>query len=72
MSKIMSRADAIEALRFPSILDNAVRAGWIKPVATLVSKRPSVAIYATKDVEGLVVRILNGEMPPNSKGKGAK
>lgn len=66
----MTRADAIEQLRFPSILDNAVRAGWIRPVATLASKRPSVALYATRDVEGVVARILEGELPPDSKSKG--
>lgn len=67
--KIMSRADAIEALRFPSLLDNALRAGWLKPVGYVGSNRASTAIYATRDVENVIARILDGDIPPNPQVK---
>ena len=67
--KIMSRADAIEALRFPALLDNALRAGWLKPVGSIGSNRPCTAIYAARDVETVVARVLSGDIPPNPQVK---
>lgn len=67
--KIMSRADAIEALRFPSLLDNALRAGWLRPVGSLGNHRAGSAVFSTQDVEQVVARILAGEMPPSTKAK---
>lgn len=65
----MSRADAVEQLRFPCLLDNALRAGWIKPIGNTGSSRPAAAIYSTRDVENVVARILSGDIPPNPRAK---
>ena len=63
--KVMSGTDAIEALRFPSLMDNALPAGWLKPVGTLSNHRASSAIYATRDVETVVARILSTSFRQN-------
>lgn len=67
--RIMSREDAVEALRFPSLLDNALRAGWLKPIGTTGADRAGKHVFAGKDVDSLVDRILMGEFPPVSARK---
>ena len=67
--KLMSRADAIKELAFPCLLDNALRAGWIKPIGNTGSSRPAAAIYSTRDVENVVALILAGDIPPNPQVK---
>jgi len=72
LKTIMNRDEVIMALSKTCLLDNAIRAGWIKPRAYTGSTRPNSAIYAGSDVSGVIDRVLMGEAPPNSKGKGAK
>lgn len=62
--RLMSREDVIEELRFPTLLDNALRAGWIKPIGTTGKDYAGKSVFSGKDVEKLVDRIVAGEFPP--------
>lgn len=62
--RIMSREDVIQELRFPTILDNAIRAGWIKPIGSTGGERAGKWLFDGRHVDAMIDRILGGEMPP--------
>ena len=69
---IMSRKEAVEALSFPCLLDNALRQGWLKPVGYTGSVKAGSAIYAGSDIEAVALRIKGGDIPVNPRVKGVK
>jgi hypothetical protein len=68
--RLMSREDVVNELRFPSLLDNALRAGWIKAVGSTGGDRAGKFVFSSRDVDALVDRLLRGEFPPVSRAKG--
>ena len=69
LRRLMSREDVVEELRFPSLLDNSLRAGWLKPIGTTGADRAGKLIFSGKDVSALVDRFELGEFPPVAQRK---
>ena len=68
-TRLMSRSDVIQYLRFEVLLVNALAAGWIAPLGKTGNHKNGNELYSRKDVEAVEARILSGEMPPPARIK---
>lgn len=67
---LLTLADIGELLRSGELAKRCLYHGWIKPVAASGGER-GTNLFARKDVDTLVARIMAGEVPPSRRGEAA-
>jgi hypothetical protein len=55
---------------YPALLTAALCAGWIAPIGKTGDKGQGVKLYSRQDADGLLARLLSGEMPPSPRKRG--
>ena len=66
---LLSHKDMEELVCYPALLTAALYSGWIKPIAETGDKGQGVKLYARKDADALIARLLSGEIPPSPERK---
>lgn len=61
---LLSLRDMGELFRNLDLAKRAIRAGWIKPCVRTAESNRGISLFARRDVDAVLARIIGGDLPP--------